>query len=491
VSDRKKFLKGITSGYAYMAFSMIVALWMVPFVLKFLTKSEYGIFAIAGDLLGWLSIANLGVTSAFNSKSGHLLGRNNLNELSVLTNTTFFTQLASSILIAIIGAVVVNNPTLVFGNEDIYENINLVVMLIVIGFFIQYITQPLNSLLVADKQVHVDNYLRFGLLVIQTVLNIFLLNVGFKLMSLAISSLISNIIISVITWVRIKKSFPSIKFEIKYFQKDKLKSLLKHGIWFSIGGIAGILILRMDTFLIGKYVSLAVVTSFVINNKLYQIAEKLHGQVFNTLRPYLSQAFGAGDYNKLSSLYNLMYIASFLLALVLGGNVYLIGQKFITSWVGSEYYLGDTINILLYINFVVQVTVLPNRILLASTLYKNKFHSFTRIFEGVAKMLLCIFLLKYYGIEIILVVSIVTSLLFSNVILNYLTSELLKERFLIKLLPFLSLIFIVAMIYVSNIWIDWLLLIFSILTAVIVFSLFEKRNGLSLKMIYALVNKKI
>lgn len=491
MSDRKKFLKGITSGYAYMAFSMIVALWMVPYVLKFLTKSEYGIFAIAGDLLGWLSVANLGVTSAFNSKSGHLLGRNNLYELNVLTNTTFFTQLASSILIAIIGTVVVNNPSIVFGNEDIYENINVVVMLIVIGFFIQYITQPLNSLLVADKQVYIDNYLRFGLLAIQTVLNIVLLNFGFKLMSLAISSLISNIIISVITWFRIKKSFPSIKFEIKYFQKDKLRNLLKHGIWFSIGGIAGILILRMDTFLIGKYVSLALVTSFVINNKLYQITDKLHGQIFNTLRPYLSQAFGAGNHDKLANLYNLMYISSFVVALVLGGGVYLIGQKFIGWWVGPEYYLGDTINILLYINFVVQVTVLPNRILLAATLYRNRFHSVTRIFEGISKLLLCLLLLNYFCVETILVVSIVTSLVFSNVILNYLTSELLKERFIIKLLPFLSITFLVGMIFTANMWIDGFLLISSILTAILIFNLSGKRNEVKIKMIYALVNKKV
>jgi len=308
---------------------------------------------------------------------------------------------------------------------------------------------------------------------------------------LAISSLISNIIISVITWIRIKKCFPSVKFEIKYFQKDKLRNLLKHGIWFSIGGIAGILILRMDTFLIGKYVSLALVTSFVINNKLYQITDKLHGQIFNTLRPYLSQAFGAGNLKKLAHLYNLMYITSFLVALVLGGVVYLIGQKFIGWWVGPEYYLGDTINILLYINFVVQVTVLPNRILLAATLFRNKFHSFTRIFEGIFKLILCLFLLQYYGVEVILIVSILSSLVFSNVILNYLTSELLKEHFFIKLLPFLSIIFLVGMIFSGNIWINRLLLLSSIMTSIVVLYYFEKRNWVSLKMIYALVNKKI
>lgn len=425
MSDRKKFLKGITSGYAYMAFSMIVALWMVPYVLKFLTKSEYGIFAIAGDLLGWLSVANLGVTSAFNSKSGHLLGRNNLYELNVLTNTTFFTQLASSILIAIIGAVVVNNPSIVFGNEDIYENINVVVMLMVIGFFIQYITQPLNSLLVADKQVHIDNYLRFGLLAIQTVLNIVLLNFGFKLMSLAISSLISNIIISVITWFRIKKSFPSIKFEFKYFRKDKLRNLLKHGVWFSIGGIAGILILRMDTFLIGKYVSLALVTSYAINIKLFQIAEKFFSQIFNTLRPYFSQTYGKNDMGTLGYYYDAANSVAIVLSILIGGIILFSSRYFITWWVGSDFYLGEEINLLLCINFILQSTVLPNRILLATSLFKVRQHNLVRIFEGVVKLTLSIIVVKNYGMSGVLVVSILTSLVFSNIFLNRLANMML------------------------------------------------------------------
>lgn len=410
-----------------MAFSMIVALWMVPYALKFLTKSEYGIFAIAGDLLGWLSIANLGVTSAFNSKGGHLLGRNDLNELNVLTNTTFFTQLASSILIAIAGLVVVYNPSLVFGNEDIYENISAVVMLMVIGFFIQYVTQPLNALLVADKQVHIDNYLRFGLLAIQTVLNIVLLNFGFKLMSLAISSLLSNIIISVITWIRIKKSFPSINFEIKYFRKDKLRNLLKHGVWFSIGGIAGILILRMDTFLIGKYVSLALVTSFVINNKLYQIADKLYSQLFNTLRPYFAQAYGRKDFDRLKYYYDNANSVSLVFSTAVGMIVFFTGRVFITYWVGSDFYLGDEVNLLLCINFIVQSTVLPNRILLATSLFKIVEHNSFRVIEGLVKICLSVLLIKNFGLKGILIASILSSLVFSNFALNFLSEKLFKR----------------------------------------------------------------
>jgi len=440
-SDRQKFIKGVTSGYVYMIVSMIVALWMVPFVLKYLSQPEYGIFAIAGDLLGWLGIANLGITAAFNSKGAQLMGTNDTKELNIVASTTFFAQLATSVVVIIGGLIITLNPDLIFGNSAGTENIELVVAILVSGFFIQYITQPLSSMLVADKQIHIDNYLRFGLLAIQTTLTALLLMGGMKLISLAISSFVSNLIITSITWYRVKHSFPHIKFSLHYWRTDRMLFLLKNGIWFTIGGIAGILIFRMDSFLIGKYISLTVVASFVINNRLYQIADRFHAHFFNITRPYFAQTYGRNDMKRLAQMYNITFYSSFASAFVIGIGVFLLSKWFITWWVGPSFYLGDTINMLLCINFIVQVVVLPNRIILATTFYKIKIHNLTRISEGLIKFVLSIFFIGRYGIEALILSGIISSLLFSNTALNILTSRFFNESFFEKMKPFL---FVVA-----------------------------------------------
>jgi O-antigen/teichoic acid export membrane protein len=462
-SNKSKFLKGVTSGYAYMIVSMIVSLWMVPFVLQYLTKPEYGIFAIAGDLLGWLGVANLGITAAFNSKGAQLIGAKNFKELNIIFSTTFFTQLATSLLIISGGLLISLNPKAIFGNIAGTENIELVVIILFAGFFIQYIMQPLNSLLIADKQIHIDNFLKFGLLIIQTTITIVLLVSGFKLLSLAISSFTSNIIISFITWFRIKRSFPELNFRFRYWEKERMKFLLTNGIWFTIGGIAGILIFRMDAFLIGKYLSLSLVASFLINNRLYQIAEKFHGQFFNITRPYFAQMYGKGLVDKMAQLYNFVYYSSFFSAFIIGIGIYFLGEWFIDWWVGPDFYLGRTINLLLSVNFIIQAGVLPNRIILASSLYKNKQHALTRIFDGSLKFIFSILFIQDYGILAILVASICASLVFSNISLNYLTGELLNEDFLIKLVPLIPIILIFCILLTSNLYYQILIFLISFL----------------------------
>ena len=384
--DSKRFLKGVASGYAFMIASLLVSLWLVPFTLKYLTRPEYAIFAIAGDLLSWLGLAGLGVSSVFNSRGAQLMGSGDREELNIVASTTFFTQLASAIVIILAGVIVVLKPELLFSKEASAEHLQAVVAILVTAFTISFIFQPLNSMLVANKQIHIDNYLKFGLLAINTCLTVFFLTQGLKLLSLALSNFIGTVIISIITWIRVKRTLGYIKIDPGLWRFDRFRFLLKNGIWFSIGGLAGIFIFRMDSFLIGQYISLTTVTSFVLTIKLYQIADKFHQQFFNTTRPYFAQIYGKGDMALLSKMHNLSFNLSFTAAFIMGVVVMLVNRWFIGIWVGSDFYLGDTINMLLCINFILQASVLPNRIVLVTTLFKNELHSITRVLEGISKV---------------------------------------------------------------------------------------------------------
>lgn len=444
--DSKRFLKGVASGYAFMIASLLVSLWLVPFTLKYLTRPEYAIFAIAGDLLSWLGLAGLGVSSVFNSRGAQLMGSGDREELNIVASTTFFTQLASAIVIILAGVIVVLKPELLFSKEASAEHLQAVVAILVTAFTISFIFQPLNAMLVANKQIHIDNYLKFGLLAINTCLTVLFLTQGLKLLSLALSNFIGTVIISIITWIRVKRTLGYIKIDPGLWRFDRFRFLLKNGIWFSIGGLAGIFIFRMDSFLIGQYISLTIVTSFVLTIKLYQIADKLHGQFFNTTRPYFAQVYGKGDMKLFSKMYNISFNLSFTAAFVMGITVLLLNRWFIGIWVGADLYLGDTFNTLLCINFILQAAVLPNRIALATTFYKIEWHNITRVTEGIMKLVVTMFLFQFIGINAVAVGSIIACVLFSSLSLNYLTSRLVNENFwkkirILLLTPLILLIF--------------------------------------------------
>jgi O-antigen/teichoic acid export membrane protein len=239
----------------------------------------------------------------------------------------------------------------------------------------------------------------------------------------------------------------------------------------------------MDSFLIGQYISLTTVTSFVITIKLYQIADKFHQQFFNTTRPYFAQVYGKGDLGLLSRLHSLSFNLSFTAAFIMGVVVMLVNKWFIGIWVGPDFYLGDTINMLLCINFILQASVLPNRIVLATTFYKIEWHNITRVTEGTLKLVVSILLFKILGVNAVVVGSIIACLLFSSMSLNYLTSRLLNENFWNKIRLLLLALLILAVFYlIKGSYLRVILYAFSIIIVSILFVIREKKN---LKLIYS------
>jgi len=481
--DSKRFLKGVASGYAYMITSLLVSLWLVPFTLKYLTKPEYAIFAIAGDLLTWLGLAGLGVSAVFNSRGAQLMGKRDIGELNIVASTTFFTQLASAIIIILAGIVVTLKPELLFSKEASAEHLQLVVAILVMSYTISFIFQPLNSMLIASKQIHIDNYLKFGLLAITTCLTVFFLIRGLKLLSLAISNFIGTIIISIITWIRVKRTLGYIKINPGLWRFDRFRFLVKNGIWFSIGGLAGIFIFRMDSFLIGQFISLTTVTSYVITIKLYQVADKFHQQFFNTTRPYFAQVYGKGDMTLLSKMHNLSFNLSFTAAFIMGVAVMMVNKWFIGIWVGHDFYLGNTANMLLCIIFILQASVLPNRIILATTFYKIEWHNITRVTEGAMKLLISVILIKNLEVNAVIVGSIIACVFFSSIALNYLAGRLLNEDFRKKLRLLTLTLLIVAAFYLT----DEGMIRTSLYVIIVVFVafVFAIRESQNLKLIYS------
>lgn len=452
-SDSKKFIKGVTSGYAYMGFNLLISLWLLPFVLKFLAKPEYGVFAITSDMLSWLYITSLGISPSFSVKGGQLIGKKDYTELTYVASTAFFAQLCCSSLIIILAIVASLNPGIVLGKSVDMDHIGLVILLLTLDYAIIFIMQPLNVLLIANKQVHIDNYLKFGSLFIRTSLTVIFLLCGFKLLALALSSLIATGIIACITWYRVYKTFPEVRIKLSNFRLNRLSFLLNQGFWLTIGGLSGLFIFRMDTFMISRFINLETVTSFVITAKLYSIAETFLQQLFNTSKPYFVQIYGRQDMPLLRSMYNVSFTVSFMLAFIVGLFIFLINKWFISVWIGPSFFLGDDINVLFCISFIVQAAGLPSRIMLSSTFYKSNLHAMSRLVEGLLKLSICLVFIPIFGINIITISSIITAILFSNIYLNFLAAKAIgsesmgKTAFILFLLPLVVILFTPALFW--------------------------------------------
>ncbi|NMC57818.1 MAG: hypothetical protein GYA51_00260 [Candidatus Methanofastidiosa archaeon] len=140
-------------------------------------------------------------------------------------------------------------------------------------------------------------------------------------------------------------------------------------------------------------------------------------------------------------------------------------------------------NMLLCVNFILQASVLPNRILLATTFYKIEWHNITRVTEGILKLVIAILLFRSVGVNAVMIGSIISCLLFSSIFLNYLTSSLLNENIWNKIRLLLLTLSIVAVFYIING--NHLRILLYTVVLIFVVLIFAMRENKNLRLIYS------
>ncbi|MFN3445980.1 MAG: lipopolysaccharide biosynthesis protein, partial [Bacteroidia bacterium] len=222
-------------------------------------------------------------------------------------------------------------------------------------------------------------------------------------------------------------------------------------------------IFKADNFIISKYFTLETVTGYFITYKLYSIADMLHQQLFNQTRPYFVQLYGKNEHDKFAILYKILYNCSFLTACLGGFLIYLINEWFITHWLGTNYFLGNSLNFWMCLNFIIQSSVLPNRIVLVSTLFKVKENGISRLIEGIIKITISLLLIPIIGVEALAVSGIIASVLLSSLYFNYLAGQLVKQNNFSNVISTLLLSFSIIVLFTDNLPIKVSVLIFTIL----------------------------
>jgi O-antigen/teichoic acid export membrane protein len=430
MSRTRNYLKGLTTGYAATLATIAVGLWLTPFTLRFLDREEYAIFALASDLLMWLGLLDIGITAGLNVKAAQLTGRPDAERLNRLASTAFFTQnVVVLVVLAVGGALAIGFPHFFPLRQDLHRTTSILMALLVLGSAIGFSTKTFSALLVANQQIHIDNLLRLALLVIRTVLTVVLLKRGWGLYSLAAASLAATVITSTLAVARTYRLLPGLQISWSLSSWEVIKSLGSLGIWFSLGGIAGIVITSLDRVVAAKLISVETVTTLSLTGRVYALFGGLLDQLTNTARPMLGQLLGQHKLPDALRIYRHLFKLSTGVAVIAALSLWAGNEPFVTRWVGAQNYGGAQLSLALALNLIVNSWVLPNRAVLSSALMVRP-QTMSRIVEAVINLGFSVLLGRYLGVIGIVLGTAIAGLLTSTWYLPLLTARLFERSWL-------------------------------------------------------------
>ena len=425
----RNYLTGLSTGSARMIIHVLVGLWLTPYTLRFLDREEFGLFTLTLDVLGWLTLMDLGITAGIRIQAARLSGQPEPEKINRLVSTAFFAQ--NAIVLAVVGA----GLALAWGfpqffpiRPDLQRDAMLVMALSVIGVAASIWGQVFSALLIANQQMHVDNLFGLLLIAIRTVLTVVFLKMGWGIYSLAAAHLVGRLVTVALACVRTFRLLPALRIRYRYASWDELRQIGGLGVWFSLGAVAGMVINSLDTAMTAKIVSVETVATLALTSRVYELAGGLVWLVSENARPMLGQMLGLNQKEESLKAYRQLFVLSSGLAVVAALAVWSGNQSFVTAWVGPANYGGANLDLALALATVCSLWVMPNRVILSANLAVRG-QCLVRILEGILNVGLSIYLGMRFGVVGVMAATGIAALLTSMWMLPLLTAKMFHRPF--------------------------------------------------------------
>lgn len=393
-----------------------ISLSLIPLTLKLLDDYQYGVWITLFNVLSWISIFDIGIGNGLRNKFAEALAINNIKEARAYVSTGYFLMMGISIFLVVFFLVpwMIIDWTKVFNvpeyfGKDLYYLIGIAFFLTSIQFTIKLI----GTLLTASHKPAVSE-------LIGTVSNTLIIIILFFFKSLMINSLFSvglvytavPLLVFIIASIYFfNNQFKEVSPSIRFFEKEKVKSLFSLGSQFFIIQIAVVVIFSTDSMIITHTLSPEEVTSYNIVFRYFAIVTMLAGIFMTPLWSAFTEAATKNDFDWIKKILKkqikaMVLILAFVLCLLFSA------KWVIPFWLQEDIILSQ---ILLWGMAGFALVSVWNNIFsfLLNGLSITKVQTYTSVIGTLINIPLSICFVRFWGNGGVIIASIVSLSLFA------------------------------------------------------------------------------
>lgn len=375
---------GVVLSYCVIALNMIVGITYTPFLIRMLGQSEYGLYSIVYSIISYLTVMDMGFGNAIVIYTTRYINQGNKEKQDKLHGMFMTIYCIIGVLAGIIGIILYFNVGILFDYSMTDAEISKARIMMLILTFNLAITFPLSifgNILVAHEKFIISKIIKIVQILIQPLIMIPLLLMGYKAITMVIVLTIVNIFCLILnTLVAIKKLDVQIKF--KGFDFVLLKEIFAYSFFIFLNQIIDRVNWSVDQFILGAMAGTVATAVYAVAGQLNGMYMNFSTAISNVLLPQVTkmEENKASDKEFTNIFVKTGRLQYILMALIITGFV-LFGQVFVNWWAGPGY--ENTYIIACILMIPITIPLIQNiglSILQAKNLYKYR----TIIFFGIA-----------------------------------------------------------------------------------------------------------
>jgi O-antigen/teichoic acid export membrane protein len=390
---------GAILSYVVIGLNNIVGLLYIPYMLRMMGQSEYGLYSLVASVIAYLTILDLGFGNAIVRYTAKFRTEGKKEEQYSMFGMFIILYSIIGIIALLIGLGLYFNVEAMFGETMTFEEIGKARIMMLLLVFNLAITFPLSifgSIISAYEDFIFQKVVQIARIILNTLVMIVLLKYGYRAIAMVVVGTIFNIVTLLLNyWYCMYKI--KIKIYFRKFQWGFLRAVTVYSFYIFLNVIMDRIYWSTGQFVLGAFVGTAAVAVFAVAIQLESMYMSFSLAISGVFLPKVTAMTTMGHSQKaISDLFiktgRIQYI---VIAFILTGFI-LFGKQFITLWAGAGYSDVYTIALLFFIPLTIPL-IQNLGIIILQARNQLKFRSLLYIVIALLSLGLQIPLTKKFG----------------------------------------------------------------------------------------------
>lgn len=397
MSRTRRLLRGASVGYFNQALFTLVGLWLVRFLLFRLGQRDYGLWLVAGQMLGYLALLDFGVVALLPRETAYATGRaggdHTTDELPEVVGRTARIVLWQTPIVALAALLV-----WIFMPAS-WAALRAPLGVVLIAFTVTFPLRIFEHTLRGLQDLAFLSFTQTGSWLLNNGVAVALIFAGFGLESLAIGWAAGQLAVATAAFIRLKLRYPTaLPRRLPHLPREGFVKRMTGGFWVSISQISHVLMTGSDVLLIGAILGPAAAVPYAITGKLIMVIANQPQLLLQTAEPGLSELRTAESREGIVRVstaltQTILMFSGGLLCVALAVN-----EGFVRWWVGGAQWGG----LLLTVLILVRVLTAHWNVTVATALFcfgYEKRLALTALANGGATIGATVLLIHFLGIK--------------------------------------------------------------------------------------------
>lgn len=397
--EKSQVKAGVILSYVVIVLNILVGIIYTPFLIRMLGQSEYGLYSIVYSVMSYLTIMDMGFGNAIIIYTARYINQGNQEKQNKLHGMFFWIFCVIGVVATVIGILLYFNVDTMFGNSMTSSELDEARTMMLILIFNLAITFPMSifgNIVVAHEKFLVSKIIKILQIILQPLLMIPLLFMGYKAIAMVVVLTITNILCLVLNMVVCIKKL-KVRLNFKGFDPILLKEIFAYSFYIFLNQIIDKANFSLNQFIVGAISGTAATAVYSVANQLNTLYMSFSTAISGVMLPKVTkmQENKASNKNFTDVFIQTGRIQYIVIALIITGFI-LFGQVFINWWAGDGYESAYIIACMLMVPITIPlIQNIGLSILQAKNLYKYR----TLIFLGISvvNVLISIPLTKWYS----------------------------------------------------------------------------------------------